>query len=339
MEENKRILITGIKKTEIVNTPMPVAKGIWAVVKVRAIPLCTQYKGWLAGVNYGGHEAFGEVVEVSGPNCKVKVGDRVIVMPEKPCGECDLCKSGEYIHCQNKLDFQRETGLDTEGDTHVRFLIKQDWLLIKIPDGIPFDLASLACCGLGPTFGALENFTAGAFDTVLITGAGPVGLGGVINGKYKNAKVISVDPVKYRREKALELGADLAIDPYNEDITAKITGFTCGRSISIALETSGTNDGARICINALKPRGKMALIGENGEFTVNVSNDFIRKGITVIGQWHYNLNGTGRILEVIKNSPAAAKMITHRFPATRIDEAFAICAEHQCGKVIIDPWN
>ena len=339
MEENKRILITGVKKAEIVDTPMPAAAGVWAVVKVRAIPLCTEYKGWLTGSHYPGHEAAGEVVEVSGPGSKVQVGDRVVVMPQNPCGVCDLCKAGEYIHCQDTCDFQAETGLDTNGDTHVRYLPKQDWLLIKIPDGMPFDLAALACCGLGPTFGALETLNAGVFDTVLITGAGPVGLGGVVNARYRNAKVISVDPIKYRREKALELGANLAIDPDNCDIQATIKEFTGGYGVTAALETSGTNGGARICVDALRPRGKMAFIGENGEFLIRISDDFIRKGITVIGQWHYNLNGTGRILEVIQNSPAAAKLITHRFPASKINEALAISAEHQCGKIIIDPWN
>ena len=154
------------------------------LVKVHAVPLCTEYKGWLSGKEYQGHEAAGEVVEVAQPG-KVKVGDRVVVMPGAPCGKCALCISGEYIHCQHWYDHHEFSGLAHEGDTHVQYLIKQDWLLAPIPDGMSYELASLACCGLGPTFGAMENMNVSASDTVLITGAGPVGLGGVVNAKYR----------------------------------------------------------------------------------------------------------------------------------------------------------
>ena len=82
---------------------MPEPKEDWVLVKVHAVPLCTEYKGWLSGNEYLGHEAAGEVVEVAQPG-KVKVGDRVVVMPGAPCGKCALCISGEYIHCEHFYD-------------------------------------------------------------------------------------------------------------------------------------------------------------------------------------------------------------------------------------------
>ena len=66
-------------------------------------------------------------------------------------------------------------------------------MLVPIPDGISYDHASMACCGLGPTFGAVQRAKLGPDDTLLITGLGPVGLGGVINGTHRGAKVIGVD--------------------------------------------------------------------------------------------------------------------------------------------------
>ena len=340
MQMMKRAVITGKKKMELIDMPIPEPREDWVLVKVRAIPMCTEYKGWLNGIGYHGHEAAGEVVAVAnnGANSKVKVGDRVAVMPGCPCGKCELCLAGEYIHCQHWYDYKSFTGLDTGGDTHVQYLIKQDWLLAPIPDDVSFEMGALACCGLGPTFGAMERLNSSAFDTVLITGAGPVGLGGIVNAKYRGARVISVDILPYRLEKARELGADLVVDAAAEDATAQILAFTQGRGADIALETSGTNGGARICMDGLKRHGGMAFIGENGEFPVHVSNDFIRKGITVIGQWHYNLNGIPKIMQVIKNSPLAEKLITHRFPMSRINEALKISSRHECGKIMIDPW-
>ncbi|MCL2164767.1 MAG: alcohol dehydrogenase catalytic domain-containing protein, partial [Oscillospiraceae bacterium] len=202
-----------------------------------AIPLCTEYKGWLSGQAYPGHEAAGEVVEVS-PGCEVQIGDRVAVMPTNPCGDCELCGQGEYIHCQNNLNFEAETGLNTGGDTHVRYLAKQDWMLAKIPKSVPLELGALACCGLGPTFGACENLGVDGASTVLIAGAGPVGLGGVINAKYRGAKVICMEPVEYRRNLALSLGADLALDPNAGGFAEAVLDFTGGRGADFALEAS-----------------------------------------------------------------------------------------------------
>lgn len=340
MEMMKRAVITGKKAMGIVDSPIPQPKEDWVLVKVRAIPLCTEYKGWINGTGYSGHEAAGEVVAVANPGAdsKVKVGDRVAVMPGCPCGKCELCLAGEFIHCQHWYDYKDFTGLDTGGDTHVQYLIKQDWLLAPIPDGISFEMGALACCGLGPTFGALERLGTDAFDTVLITGAGPVGLGGIVNAKFRGARVISVESVPYRMGKARELGADLVIDANASDIVAQILDFTEGRGANVALETSGANGGARTCLDGLKRHGSMAFIGENGDFPIHVSDDFIRKGITLIGQWHFNLNGIPKIMQVIQNSPLAGKLITHRFPMTRINEALEISSRHECGKIMIDPW-
>ena len=96
MEMMKRAAITGKKQAGLVDAPIPEPKEDWVLVKVHAVPLCTEYKGWLNGTGYGGHEASGEVVAVAQPG-KVKVGDRVVVMPGAPCGVCAYCISGEYI--------------------------------------------------------------------------------------------------------------------------------------------------------------------------------------------------------------------------------------------------
>jgi L-iditol 2-dehydrogenase len=330
--------ITGVKTFSLLDHVIPTPKDDWVLVKVRAIPLCTEYKNWLTGNPYGGHEAAGEVVAIGSYSTKRKVGDRVVVMPGWPCGVCDLCVRGEYIHCEHWQDYHEMTGTDLGGDTHVQYLLKQDWLLAPIPDGVSFERAALACCGLGPTFGALERFSAGVFDTVLITGAGAVGLGGVVNAKYRGCRVVSVDSIEYRRNLAKTLGADITLDPNDPDLLKKIRDLSDG-GVTLALETSGQNAAARTCLDALRRHGKMAFIGENGEISVHVSNDFIRKGITVTGQWHYNLNGIPKIMEVIKKSPAAEKMITHRFSFSTINEALAVSASHQCGKIMIDPWN
>ena len=338
METMKRAAITGVRQAMLLDAPMPEPKEDWVLVKVHAVPLCTEYKNWLTGKEYGGHEAAGEVVKVAQPG-KVKVGDRVVVMPGAPCGKCALCFAGEYIHCQNWYDHHEFSGLAHGGDTHVQYLIKQDWLLVPIPDALSYELASLACCGVGPTFGAMENMNVSASDTVLITGGGPVGLGGVVNAKYRAAKAIIVEPLSYRQQKAKELGADLVLDPNDPDLRAKIMHYTDGRGVDAALETAGLVQAQRLCIDMTRRRGKISLIGECSEdLVVKASSDFIRKGIALMGQWHYNRNAAFKIMKMLADSPVAEKLITHRLPMSHFQEAMEICAAQHCGKIILSPW-
>jgi len=339
METMKRAAITGVKQTALLDTPIPEPKEDWVLVKVHAVPLCTEYKGWLNGTEYGGHEAAGEVIKVAQPG-KVKVGDRVVVMPGSPCGKCAYCISGEYIHCEHFINTAEFSGLKHGGDTHVQYLIKQDWLLVPIPDGISYERASLACCGLGPTFGAMENMAVSATDTVMITGGGPVGLGGVINAKYRSARTILVERIPYRQLKAQELGADLVLDPDDPNIRSRIMQYTGGIGVDACLEASGTLQAQRLCIDVTRRKGQIALIGECDEdLMIKASPDFIRKGIVLIGQWHYNLNGIFKIMKVICDSPVIEKLITHEFPMSRIQEALEISSSHNCAKIILRPWE
>jgi len=335
----KRAAITGVKQTILLDSPIPEPKEDWVLVKVHAVPLCTEYKGWLNGNEYSGHEAAGEVVKVAQPG-RVKVGDRVVVMPGSPCGKCAYCISGEYIHCQQMVNPDEFSGLKHAGDTHVQYLIKQDWLLVPIPDGISYELASLACCGLGPAFGALENMNVAASDTVLITGGGPVGLGGVVNATFRGARTIMVERIPYRQQKAKELGADLVLDPDDPEIRSKIMQYTDSIGVDSCLEVAGVVEAQRLCIDVTRRKGQIALIGECDEdLAIKASPDFIRKGIVLLGQWHYNLNGIFKIMKVICESPVIDKMITHVFPMNKIQEALEISASHNCGKIMLKPWE
>src|SRR5262249_46251586 len=152
---------------------------------------------------YLGHEAAGEVVAIAQPG-RVKVGDRVVVMPQYPCGKCSLCVTGNYIHCEQNIDVAAFTGSREGSATMAQYLLKPDWVLPPIPDDISYEQGSLACCALGPSFGAFQSMGLGAFDTVLITGAGPVGLGALVNARFRGARAFVVESVPWRVARARE---------------------------------------------------------------------------------------------------------------------------------------
>jgi L-iditol 2-dehydrogenase len=337
----KKVIISGVRKAEIVEVSTPKAVEDWALVKVHAAPMCTEYKAFLNGGKHEflGHEAAGEVVEVKKTG-SVKVGDRVVVMPQYPCGECHLCRTGDYIYCEHCHDFEEFTGGREGSATYAQYLLKPSWLLMKIPDGVSYEKASLACCGLGPSFGAMEEMNVDAFSTVLITGLGPVGIGAVINARYRGARVIAVDSLKYRVNLARELGAEAVLDPREENIAGRIRELTSGIGPDYAIDCSGVPAAHRLCIDVVRRRGQVAFVGECGiETPIRVSQDMIRKGIKLIGSWHYNRNDYHKIMQIIQRSPLVDRLITHTIPMSEIQKAFEISASPEHAKIILKPWE
>jgi L-iditol 2-dehydrogenase len=336
-----KAVIVGERQAEVREALEPRAREDWAIVKVHVAPMCTEYKAWLAGSasQHLGHEAVGEVVEVAQP-CKVRVGDRVVVMPQYPCGTCELCVAGDYIHCRHCVDPATFLGVGEGWATQAQYLAKPSWLLPRIPDDLSYEMAGLALCALGPSFAAFERMAVDGFDTVLITGAGPVGLGGVVNAVFRGARVLVVEGVPYRQDLARTLGASEVLDPADESALARIRDLTGGRGVDKTLDCSGVPAAHRLCIDAARRRGHVAFVGECSDDTIlHVSPDMIRKGLTLHGAWHYNLSLYPRIMDVIRRSPVVGKLITHTFPISRVQDAMQVSASHQCGKVLLHPWE
>jgi len=337
----KLVKIAGVRKAEVIDVPTPKAKGEFAVVKILSAPMCTEYKSFRDGqvCQSFGHEAAGEVVDLAqaGP---VKVGDRVVVMPQLPCGTCPLCLKGEYIHCKNCLDLAKVADYPHGSGTYAQYMLKQDWLLVPIPDSMTIDHAAMACCGLGPTFGAMQIMAVDSFDTVLITGMGPVGLGGVINAVYRGARVIAISRTPYRANLAKQLGADVVVNPDDKDALQQILDLTDGIGADKAIECSGVPARMRLLIDAVRRKGQIAFVGEAEDLTIKVSDDMIRKGLSLHGAWHYNLADTPRIMRIITDSADKLdKLITHTFGMSKVAEAFGLQLTGQCGKVVLHPWD
>jgi L-iditol 2-dehydrogenase len=337
----KIVRITGTRQCELAERPDPIAAGDFVVVKNLIAPMCTEYKAYAGGwqTENLGHEAAGEVLAVAQPG-RVKVGDRVVVMPQYPCGGCPLCLQGEYIHCRHLVNPLEATGSVSGTATYARKVLKQDWLLVPVPDDLSLEHAAMACCGLGPTFGAMQSMKVDGFDIALVMGLGPVGLGGVVNGVIRGARVIAVEAHDYRAELAKSLGASAVIHPQDPDALKQILSLTKGVGVDCAVDCSGSPEAQTLMIAAARRKGRIAFVGESGDLTLHVSNDLLRKGLTLYGQWHYNLADTPRIMEVIRRSCALLdQMITHTFPMSRVEEAFALQMAGQCGKILLRPWE
>jgi L-iditol 2-dehydrogenase len=335
----KQAAITGTRRATLVDRPDPMPHDDWVVVKVHAAPMCTEYKRFVTGepTDSLGHEAAGEVVAIARPG-RLKVGDRVAVMPLYGCGCCNLCVSGDYIHCQDVLQGNAFAPGGPGHATYAQYIVKPDWLLPRIPDAVSYDRASLACCGLGASFGAMQLMGVNAFSTILITGAGPVGLGAVVNARFRGATVIVVESAPYRADLARRMGAT-ALDPTDPTTLDTIRQMTGGIGPDCAIDCSGTVQAQRLCIDATRRKGRVAFVGEcQDPLALTISPDMIRKGLTLVGSWHYNLADFSKLMQVIERSPLLDLLVTHRFAMSDIQAAFECSASRQSGKIILNPW-
>ncbi|MDW7754492.1 MAG: zinc-binding dehydrogenase [Brevefilum sp.] len=198
----------------------------------------------------------------------------------------------------------------------------------------------MAIDGIGATFGAFQMLDINNTDTLLITGLGPVGLGGVVNARFREARVIGVEPSVWRRDRAIQMGAEIVYDPNDPDILRKILEHTNGTGVTCAIDCSGVVTAQRLCIDAAGRRGRVAFVGETGDdLFIKASPDFIRKGLTLVGSWLYNTNDYPKVMRVIQQSPLIDLLVSHCLPMSQIQEAFELMASGKCAKVVVDPWK
>lgn len=343
----KKVVITGERQAELVEMPIPKPVGNWVLLKVHVVPMCTEYKAWLHGprkpgsrINALGHEGVGEVVEVAQP-CGLEVGDRVVINMPGGCGRCIYCRAGFFLQCIDRINYAEFTGETEPTGSFAQYRLGDAWSLPKIPDGISFKHGAMAWCGLGPTFGAMQTARVDSYDTLLITGAGPVGQGGVVNAKYRGARVIVAELEPWRKERVKQLGADAVVDPRDEDVLDQIRGMTGGLGVTAAIDCSGVVAAQRLCVDATRPHGRVCFVGECGEpMPLTISPDMIRKSLRLIGQWHYSLADVEKMMRIISDSGDKLEiLISHQFPMSQVQEAFATSASRQCGKIVLDPWQ
>jgi len=337
----KRVVITGPSKCGLEDVAEPTVAANYAKVKIFAAPLCTEYHSFLEGPKrpLGGHEAAGEVVEVGPCATGVKVGDRVVVMPQNSCGVCELCTSGEHIYCRDGKDWKAICGCETGRQTYAEYCIQQDWLLYHIPDDVSYDHASMACCGMGPAFNAMQVMNVTATDTVLVSGLGPVGLGAVVIARFRGARVLGVDMSPYRTELAKRMGVEAVIDPSDEEAAIKkILDLTDGKGVDKSVETSGAAAAPNFLVKASRRLGKIASVAWRENVTVS---GVTFKGISIHGCWHWNHQRDGVVMmRTIRGAASLIDMmITHAFPFSEVQEALEVRASNECGKIILHPWG
>lgn len=323
-------------EVDIVERDRPHAHGDLVVVKILVAPMCTENKDRKSGVltDSLGHEAAGEVVD-AGSSRRVRVGDRVVVMPGVACGLCRYCLAGEHIYCPFPRDVLGESRQSYGTATYAEYILKADWLLVPIPDDISVRHAAAACCLLGPSFNASNRLCLTAADSFLVAGAGPVGLGALGHGLARGARVLALETHPYRIALASRLGAEI-FDPLDSRVEEAIIAATSGHGVSTSIETSGVASSPTLLARVSQPRARMAIVAWGLDISLP---PIVPLGLDVFGCWHWNHQRFGvQMMETIRRlRPYLDEVITHSFPLEQVSAAMDLQDSGNCGKVFLLP--
>jgi threonine dehydrogenase-like Zn-dependent dehydrogenase len=206
-----------------------------------------------------GHEGVGTVHSIGEGVTRVKEGDRVVASCLVGCGICHECIRVDFSTCT--------------GGGRVLFGCQAEYYLVpfadgnvaKVPDGVSDEHAVLASDIMSTGFGALERANAGFGDSVAVFAQGPLGLCATAGARARGAGlIIAIDTVPERLEMSKKFGANVTINPKEEDPIGKIMSLTDNQGVDIAIEAVGTQATFEGATRAIRRGGTVSSIGVYG---------------------------------------------------------------------------
>jgi L-iditol 2-dehydrogenase len=283
-----------------------------------------------------GHEYAGDVAAVGEKVETVTEGMRVVAANSAPCGHCFYCKRGRESLCENLFFVW---GAFAEYIVVPERIVKKNLLIV--PDHVSYEEAALteplACVIHG-----VEESGICMGDTVVINGAGPIGLFFTALVKQKGARVIQTDLVDERLSVAEKLGADHTINAEEgeEATIQKVKALTEGRGADIAIEAVGYPKIWETTIKMTRKGGTATLFGgceKNTTITVDTSLLHYNE-ITMKGVFHHTPHYIRTALNLISwGTLDTSIFITEKMPLARIDEALQRVLAQKGVKIALIP--
>jgi aryl-alcohol dehydrogenase len=304
-----------------------------------------------------GHEGSGIIEAVGGGVTKVAPGDRVVIT-FRSCGGCRRCAAGDPAYCETmpKLNY---TGARPDGSrtlslagapvggsffgqsSFATYALTYERNVVKVPDDLPLHLMGPLTCGVQTGTGAvLRSLACTAGSSLLVTGAGPVGLSAVMAAVISGCRtVIAAEPHTRRLGLAKEFGATHAFDPTGEDLAVRVRAI-CPEGVDYALDTTGVPAVQNAAINALAVKGVFGIVGvtPRGSPPPGDANDIMQRGITIRGIVEGDSDPDHFLPELMAYHRDGRlpfdRMIT-TFPLAAINEAIATQHRGECAKVVL----
>jgi len=298
-------------------------------VRVRACGICgSDISDWYMEPRvptYFGHEPSGDVVEVGKDVKGLKEGDRVFAHHHVPCFVCHYCRRGYYTLCRTFKETAFFPGGFADHIVVPTLNVERDTLVL--PDSVSYEdgtlIEPIACCIKG-----IKRANIRIDDTVAVIGAGFMGLVHVQLARLFGAgKVITIDSVPYRLEKAKELGSDRIINFKEETVSEKFKELNEGRGADVVILCTGQYNALEEGM-AIAEKGATVYIFApfypKTTFPVDL-NRFFFSEFTIYASYSASHIETREALRLIASKRIDTKsLITHRYPIERIGKALKL---------------
>lgn len=328
----KALVFQGPGQREWTEVPMPTLEAAGdAVVRVDAVTICGTDLHILGGdvpeVTPGrvlGHEAVGTVMEIGTAVTTLRPGDRILVSCISACGRCRFCRDGVFGQCLGGGGWILGHLIDGTQAEYVRVPFA-DTSTHLLPEGIS-DEAALMLADILPTgyeVGVLNGQVAPG-DTVVVVGAGPIGLAAIVTARlYSPSHIVAIDPAASRREAAERFGADTVVDG-DTDALAVVAALTDGLGADVVIEAVGLPETFELCTHLVRPGGHVANVGVHGKpATLHLETLWIKNLTVTTGLVDTRTTPTLlRMLSAGRLDPTP--FITHRFTIDEMAQAYDV---------------
>ena len=343
----KAAILESLEKLVVKEVPTPEPGPDEALVKVHACAVCgSDIRIFHHGNNRVhppaiiGHESSGEIVAVGERVTGFKVGDRVALGADVPCGECAVCKAGYGNNCM----INYAMGYQFQGSFAEYVPLNRIMLnfgpVHKIPDSMTWDEAALAE-PLSCVLNAVEFTNIKLGDIVVVMGTGPIGCMIIPVALMSGAaKVIAIDWVPGRLPYAKEVGADVTICSSEEDQIVRVLDETGGMGADVIFTANSSPESHIDALKMAKNRGRVNLFGGLPAGTkVELETNLIHyKELLVSGAHGSVPRHHKQAIDIIASGKLDIKaFISHRFTLDKICEAFAMTESKAGLRVVVKP--
>lgn len=230
-----------------------------------------------------GHEFAGEVVELGEGVTDQAIGDRAAVYPVDFCGQCEMCKRGDFHLCLHKRAFGV---LDVDG-AFAQYICVPAKCCFPLDNNVSYAVGSLME-PLAVAWRGVEHGGDLSGKTVLIVGAGTIGLLALGCVKMKHGATILVSDLSdYRLSVAREMGADILINPGKEDVRKAVADYTRGKGVDVAIEAVGAAPSVQQAMSSLCFGGTAVWIGNNKPVIEINMQEIVTRELKVHGSFLY----------------------------------------------------
>jgi L-iditol 2-dehydrogenase len=336
----KAVFLPGDKRVEIRAVEVPSPGPGEVLVQVKASCICRSdlslyygnavVGGEAAGKCVTGHEPAGIIAAIGAGVKRFKAGDRVAVYLAVGCGVCAACRMGNFFLCPD----WRCLGFTADGG-NAEYLVVPERNCLRIPDSISYVAAAISTDAFGTLYSACRKLGVDGAKAIGIWGLGPMGSSGVLAAKALGGRVVALDPIAERRRFAEDLGADLTLDPTAPDAREKLAAFAGPLGLDAAIDCSGQPAAQNMALDSVRRLGRVAFVGESRETTIHPSDQLIRKQLTLIGSWYFNIAEYEEIMAVLTGKHIdLERLATHRFSIDEAETAFRLFDERKTEKAV-----